>query len=556
MEFLGGRIRIDDAHQAVAAAPLVAGFVGHCPGRLIVEQLSGNKTLLSELERAGFAELANRLSRGEALRPEELYFFPIPVTSGKELDRIFPDARASLPTLAALAGEARQADGAAAELFPQGLKPDAAGRAAAEAAGRDRAWLPGAADDFFAEGGDTLWVVRIPEPSVEPLRDGTALRLQESLGLLPDIPYGGGGTLQRILPPELILQRLGLAALFRIPQIGVVALPDLERLHIPADAEPEPPPPIRTAPVFAPCDSGASNGEAGQGIAQDEEPEPPAEAGFRAVIRMLGNALEVLRPDVQCLLTLPMEGTSRRREIGLAPSPAIDPVAIAAIGEAIGDGRPGELRRLQFLWPYLRTEARGIHSPTGAIAGRQVVRARTSGSWRSIAGMPLRTKAASYPRVSLGHLLALRESPGIGILTERSGKLTLDDERLAVPALHPGDYDVEHMSLWNGYRSGEVRRFIGYLMRELATLGDSLVFNVDATDPRPRLVLEEFFTRLHRRGALRGRQARDAFAIRVPQQREGVIAYDIEIAPAVPIDKLVLSFTNRAGEWRAGVSDA
>ncbi len=556
MEFLDNRIRIDEVRRAAVPAPLVSGLVGHCPGRINVQVLQRNRVLLGELERAGFSRTADRLERGAALRPEELYFLPIPISSGDELDSVFPNARTGLAQLAETADalRAEAGAGAAEAFFPAPLADgDDVRPLRSDAAGGTRAWLPWAADDFFAGGGERLWIVRVPEPRSEPLGPHDPRDLEDALDLRQAIRHGGGKTLRRDLSPGLLVHRLGLLALLRIPQIGVVALPDLERLLLPDGAEPEPLEPVRPVPVFMPCGSG----QRGQVPAADGG-HPGAGAGaldFPEAMQMLAGTLEAVRPDVQCLLTLPMERAPGGRVSAAGPGPAIDPRALAAVADMAGDTTAGTLRRLQLLWPYLRNESRGIHSPTGPVAAGQVRQAKALGVWRSIAGTPLGSRAVTYPRLSRAQLRTLREEPGIGLLTDRRGQLVLDDERLAVPALHPGAYDIADIKRWSGYRSGEVRRFIGFLLRELAALGDTLVFTADDRDPRPRILLEAFFNGLHGRGALRGRQPRDAFTIRKSDRREGVIAYDIDVAPAVPIDKLILSFVNRAGRWQAGVAD-
>ena len=84
---------------------------------------------------------------------------------------------------------------------------------------------------------------------------------------------------------------------------------------------------------------------------------------------------------------------------------------------------------------------------------------------------------------------------------------------------------------------------------------DQLVFDVDVNDPRPRLVLERFFRRLYRQGALRGRVPEEGFEIRQSQPQEGALQFDIEVAPAFPIDRIFLTFVNRDGEWQAEVVD-
>ena len=155
-----------------------------------------------------------------------------------------------------------------------------------------------------------------------------------------------------------------------------------------------------------------------------------------------------------------------------------------------------------------------------------------------------------YPTINQVQKLTLREDPGIGVIESRLGKIILDDERIIVPALHKDDYVAGELSdRLKTLRSGEVVRFMGYLVRQLRELGEALVFNVDYRDPRPRLLLEKFFNKLHAQGALRGATPGQAYTISQSYPQEGVIAIDIEIAPAYPIDKIELTFINRDGNW-------
>ena len=140
------------------------------------------------------------------------------------------------------------------------------------------------------------------------------------------------------------------------------------------------------------------------------------------------------------------------------------------------------------------------------------------------------------------------------MLQHRSGTLQLDDERLVVPALHPEDYAyANNRERFAGFRSAEVMRLLGYLQRQLNALGDQLVFNIDYRDPRPRLLLERFFRHLQQQGALRGATAEEAFRIREISSREGAMIYEIMIAPAFPIDRIQLTFTNVEGQWQGGI---
>jgi hypothetical protein len=87
-------------------------------------------------------------------------------------------------------------------------------------------------------------------------------------------------------------------------------------------------------------------------------------------------------------------------------------------------------------------------------------------------------------------------------------------------------------------------RFLGWLRRELQALGEQLVFSVDPRDPRPGMLLGDFLDRLHRLGALRGRLPEQAYRLAQRQEGESTLVFDIEIAPAYPIDRIRLTFVH------------
>ena len=102
------------------------------------------------------------------------------------------------------------------------------------------------------------------------------------------------------------------------------------------------------------------------------------------------------------------------------------------------------------------------------------------------------------------------------------------------------------------WHSAEVQRFMGYVRRELQALGERLLFDVDATDPRPAEALRSFFARLHDAGALRGARPEQAFRIRalpgLGSSAESTLAFEIELAPAFPINLIRITFVHDRAE--------
>ena len=513
MDLMGGRVSLTPRPTLPREPELVAGMLGHLPGRVRLGRLRPGARAL--MRAAGWGEaldhlqdpVPGRLAEDEVARVRALEHVPVPLESSAELDDLFPDAR-TLDT---------------------GYRSLLAGA---------HAWLPRAVDDYFANGGERLWVVRIPET---PGREGFRA-------------HGDGSSADGSLPLERPLALRGLAALLPIPEIAVIAAPDLERMMIPrrlADI-----PRLRLAnpePGFAPCDTRLDDGhrERRRSAEMPDPAEPDATLDWLAGVRSL---LARLRPDIQYLHCLPLQ------YLDAIQGPGVHAGVLERLDGLRGGPAGAELRRVQLLFPYLRrplpagTGAEPVPdlaSPVGLIAGRQAAVARRQGAWRSAAGQALVSDALPYPPCDWGLALRLRERPGVGVLVRRQGRLELEDERLAVPALHPGDWQgALDRGRFDGYRSGEITRFMGWLLRRLRRLGETLVFDLDPRDPRPRLLLEELFGRLHAAGALRGAVPEESFRIRPGERLDNVIAYDIEIAPALPIDRLRLTFANSEGEWR------
>jgi hypothetical protein len=254
------------------------------------------------------------------------------------------------------------------------------------------------------------------------------------------------------------------------------------------------------------------------------------------------------RPDLQCLLTLPLQYDNQRQ------MPAADAAALESIGQIRDSGDGHKLRQVQFLFPYLRGPGSRLRSAVGAIAGLQSAVAQSEGPWQSAAGRNLITRDLPFPALSIANQVQLRNDPGISVLIHRPRGTMLDDERLVVPALPPEDY-VQHTApeTFDAFRSAEIMRFMGHLRRQLQILGDRLVFNLDFRDPRPRILLEGFLRQLYQQGALRGQLPEQAFQVRQFSTEEGTTLFEIMIAPALPVDRLRLTFTNRHGEWQGAL---
>jgi hypothetical protein len=486
MELLGARIRLNPQPTAAPSAPLEVAMLGHCPGRVRIDRLRALPRTLAEMREQGLGQRVDLLEQGD---DEDLYHLPIPVYSVDEFKDIFPDAFSQKTQYKSLLAGAR-------------------------------AWLPAALEDFFVNGGHKLWVVRLPES------EGVSAYTRTGDDSLLDVKA-----------------LRGLSSLLILRNVGLIAMPDLERLQIPAQLLDIPRKRLANPdPQFLPCGSVVENGPRERRYSEeliDNSPRQPVVPILRKLLTLIARH----RPDIQCLLTLPLEYSQVQQ------SPAISQDALDNLELARQQSGAHLLRQIQLLFPYLRNNRGFIHSPVGLLAGAIDSSARRNGTWRSIGGTALKTNSRLFPVLDTRQVVALREAPGVGVLHKRAGRVCLDDERIAVPAFHRLDYTPGS----ERGRSGEVVRFMGFLLRQLKLLGERLVFDVDYRDPRPRVVLEQFFERLYLAGALRGRLPEEAFRVSRLPAKEGMLAYTIEVAPAFPIDKLTLTFINNDGHWQAGV---
>lgn len=507
------RIELDARPAPGRQAPVEVVMIGHCPsfdGSAEWKRLARDLAVLADIAALGFTAEVERLralDEGEVeAEPGDgalfaLYRLPIPIRSL----------------------------GYFQALFPQAFDTDGAYRSAL--AGR-AAWLPAAVQDFFAGTdrgfGDTrtLWIIRVPESdgvrAFLPRPDANLIELAEL------------GAFERAL---------------LIERAGIVALPDLERLLVPR-ALPDIPRVRLENPeaVFLPCGTEIDDSHR-ERRQSSEMPAAEATPGPIDIVPPILRTLARLRPDMQCLLTLPLD----QRPKDELPAPARDFLEhIGRIAEGIGkeageDGSSelaGKLRHLQLLWPYLRSAEHPLASPCGLVAGMQARVSQRHGVWRSIAGRPLPDAALPWPPVTQQQATALREAPGVTVLLARAGRLQVDDEALCAPCLPAAD--LRRMTparrAQEHWRSAEVMRFMGWLRRGLRSLGEQLLFDTDPRDPRPELALRAFFERLHEAGALRGARPESAYRIRAIPAPESTIAFEIEIAPAYPIDRLRLTF--------------
>ncbi|MEM1265902.1 MAG: hypothetical protein AAGI50_07795 [Pseudomonadota bacterium] len=475
-----------------------AVMIGHCPGRADWQRLLASEAALARISLLGFDAAVRALraigARGgletgpDDARLKALTNLPIPIASAAEFAALFPEAETVRAARASyLAG--------------------------------DRAWLPMAVADVFSRGEraieKTLWVIRVDEA------EGTRAFLPR-----PDADWFAPDPWRALGPLEIAMIP---------PRAGFLALPDLERLQLPARlrdlATLDLP---RPEPAFLPCDA-----DLPPVTEPDHVPDaPPAPAEpFTPILAALAGTLARVRPDLHLLLSLPFAPEGQRDRGFPAPSPE----ALSAADALTGDPAEAGLRQIQLLYPYLRAPDRLLASPAGVVLARMLESTARRGPWASVAGQPLSKLQRAHPPLPPQAAARLREDHGIGVLVNH-GALVLDDERLTRPAFGGSTASP----------SGEISRFLGWLRRELRRAGERLVFRTDPDDPRPGLLLDAFFARLHAQGALEGRSPEDSYRITQRSPAPGTLLFEIEMRPAVPIDAIHVTLAEDRLDLRVG----
>jgi hypothetical protein len=515
---------------------------------------------------------------------------PNPVSTTPQLEAVFVGAAPfNPPTAAALQSTATQAATAAAlQLgFAQPLDgslndlPLAFSSTAAFAAAfpGDTSWLARAVKDYFNAGGLRAWVVRI-DSGTTPLLDAIAVG---GVGIAMQVPAAG-----LVLVPDL--EALCLASVPPPPPLP--AAPPFAPAFRPFAGPVSPPSPAVSNTLSAPAGlaataiapSGltlswtASTNTGGPGVGGytvyrdgntvgtvDGATTRYGDSGLIAdasynytvvafdtslpaalvsapsmalavstapavtpqgILTRVSAILAAQRPDMLCLFALP---------VGADGSQSMPKLVTRTLGYVGGvSATTPNFPQVQAFAPLLRDAVTGsISSPSGLIAGTLAASAETDGVWRSITGRVLPLGAMPLRRIESNALQQLRAG-GVAVLRAAAGGAVLDDDILAC-------VDVPGNAM---RRSAGGRRLMGWLLRNLQSFGEQLVFENVLDDGRVELVLYDLFAALLKRGALNGVQVTDAVKISRTKGVEGELRFDIAVAIALAIERIQLRFVD------------
>jgi len=392
----------------------------------------------------------------------------------------------------------------------------------------DDSWLARAVNDFFAAGGLKAWVVRVVVDPTAPLAAPIAAPTKSVLLALQPGPQSG----------------LAIAA--QVPSAGLVAFPDLEYACLesiaPPPQAPQPPaPPAAFRPLRDIIEPSSGSGTA---------PSPASPVAPFDALNLISQALAGLRPDMICLFALPIGADPTQSQPALVDRAVTYLRGAAAL--AGGNGSiprvlgGADLPQVQAFAPLL-TDAQGrLATPSGLVAGLLCARAETVGVWRSLAGAALPGGATPLRRIESNTLTELRNS-GIVVLKYSQGATLLDDDIMACQQHQPGSAQL---------RAAGGRRLMGWLLRQLKSFGEQLVFENVLDDGRVELVLTSLFAELFKQGALQGGQVSDAVRItRRELSMRNAYAFDIWVSTAVAVETIRLRFLDGAVSASLGATN-
>lgn len=491
MDFQFGRINLKPETRVHREPVFDVVFIGHTDKDADLSRLTANPSMLNDMRIAGYESMLDVLLKNQDpnKKGNPLYNFPIPVRSLEEFENLFSVNKKS----------------SADVRYKSRL-------------GGDYAWLPHAIADFFQTE-----VLRIP-------RRLWVIPVDEAEGINAFLPPD-----HATMPAVAETENFALLRAMALPEVGLICMPDFERLHISQSLRHIPMLRVENPlPAFLPCGTNLDDGTAERSSVIKEKPDQSIY--FIAHLKRILALIARHRRDINLLVAFPFD----QKMDGELPR-------TSKVNEDLLDKWRKEfdknlLRHVQLVYPYLQDAQGNLSSPCGILAGKTLSSTTAKGSWCSIAGVDLLSLKRPFPNLSIKMVSHLRETLGLALISQQYTNMQLDDERLS----------VAYFDDQTATNSGELARFMGWLMRSLERLGFNLVFESQATALKSEILLRNFFSRLYEMGALRGKNTEDAFSVKSRLDGEGCVVVDIEIAPALPIDKLIFDFRLENGEFRAG----
>jgi uncharacterized protein len=413
-------------------------------------------------------------------------------------------------------------------------------------------YLGAAIRSFFVQGGRRCYVVRVGDPwPMDGLRSD---RIQSLSNLIPGYRENVASSL--IGQPSDRTTWQGIGHLFGLSDVSFLSLPDL--CDAIADHPPSPTsdrPPTQKAPErFVTCSAPQADLPPDRSLRAISAPRCGVE-GYRAwarALNLVANVLEQsqhLRP-IQLVAAVPLpqvETLSHESLLRFLEGPE----ALYALSRAPEDRSAAGLvsRVVQLVYPWLRTLNSAalpeqLESPEGTMLGLLARNALVQGSYRSAATLPLAEVVEAVPVLTTSQLYQPSAQNNRSLI-----------ERISLFGPTPNGLQLLSdvtTSLSEPVRPASVHRLIGVILRAAQRLGEALVFETSGPLLWSRLAdsLRGLMESLFDAGALRGRSANEAFAVRCDRTTmsqndidNGRVIARLEFAPALPIERISVTLT-------------
>jgi len=403
-------------------------------------------------------------------------------------------------------------------------------------------YLATAVRSFFAQGGRFCYVVRIADAIAF---DAAKSERDALLSLL--VPGFPGAVNSH---PTDRSSWHGVGHLLGLPDVSVLCVPDLPDLiksgSIAIDTQM--PARARGSERFVVCSEPVA-GEPPDNAVQNSPAPVTNTEGYQqwaAVIRQLARFIAGYRREVQLVAAIPLPHPSceaKQNLLGFMHQQSW-------FNGTLDSSHSISSAFVQLCYPWLQTAGsqrlpQGLEPPDGALAGLLARNALSRGAYRSINALKQNDVQGLYPLLSQQDQLALYDkaddqSAPDAALIDRVSLFGVAPEDIALLS----DVTTSNFSI---HRPANVNRIISMVMRITREAGEEYVFENNGEGLWAEITqrLNEVFRLLFDMGALRGKQAEDAFYVRCDRSTmtqqdldTGRVVVEIHFDPAASIESI------------------
>jgi hypothetical protein len=479
----------------------VACFIGYAG----VRDLEVPQRLRAWLQHQGW--WSSRSSPGIHPGAESLFDLPVPIDNWEQFDRLFAWDRRN---------------------YGSGATTGAT-------------YLGAAVRSFFAQGGRRCFVISLGAPvDLSDGQDARSARIQE-------------------LVPKGVKDRWdrsgwhGLHHLFGLPEVSLVAMPDLAELA--SVYREDLPPPLEVEgpePQFVECSQPVAMGEESRVVRLAPPRCTDTEYGrWAAAVRRAAKWLSDARRDVQLLAALPLphgESRAARDLLGFMHGQGWLTGTLNATGSLA-------TAFLQLSYPWLRLRyaddlPTNLEPPEGVMAGLLARNALTRGTFRSATALEIHDVMDMTPDLSR----AEQQGTNPAAPPQASPQAPLMDRVSLFGATPEGIRLLSDVTTSNDShsRQASINRTIALVMRTARTIGQEFVF--EHSGERLWQQVEDRFTdvlgAMQAAGALAGQRPEDGFQVRCDRSTmaqqdidSGRVIVLVEIRPAASIETMRIQLT-------------